>query len=324
MALGTKLGIAVAVVAVGGAGLWGWQHSKKDHGPPDVTASTPPADLSPAAAPLVTVAPEPIRTEPPAASTVIEPVISTPPGESSSVQASPLPPIGAQEASERSFRARPDKNADAPGFSEGPPGIEVTAPRLEPPPAVSETTSAAALSPPTPSAARPEVLAPPAEKAPASQPAVAAAKPIQHVIQAGETYSALAEKYFGSARYVGLIVKANPGKDPRRLLVGSKINIPPAPKDVASKSDGKPIAGGSAKLARVPNEAAPAVPADRAYKVQPGESWNDIAAKFLGDQKRWPELYELNKDRVATNPASLRSGTVIELPAGVKSTTRPS
>ncbi len=79
-----------------------------------------------------------------------------------------------------------------------------------------------------------------------------------------------------------------------------------------------------------PPPAPPAIAKGREYRVQPGEGWFDLAQRFLGDGRRWPELYELNRERVARNPSQLRSGTVIELPPGVTapasgsaSTTRP-
>jgi nucleoid-associated protein YgaU len=171
---------------------------------------------------------------------------------------------------------------------------------------------------------------------PASQPA-AASHSTQHVIQAGDSYSTLAKKYLGSSKYATLIARANPGKDPRKLQVGMKINIPPAPADAKKPAE---LAHGSADSPGLPAGKSPGaqgsktqtgkselsdttpVPPDRAYQVKSGEGWHELAKRFLGDAKRWPELYELNRDRVPRNPEALREGTTIELPAGVKPTAR--
>jgi len=62
----------------------------------------------------------------------------------------------------------------------------------------------------------------------------------------------------------------------------------------------------------------PSVPKDRAYMVEPDEGWIVLARRFLGDGNRWPELFELNRERVPNNPNKLPVGTVIELPKSVK------
>jgi nucleoid-associated protein YgaU len=159
----------------------------------------------------------------------------------------------------------------------------------------------------------------------ASQPAVA--KPNQYVIQTGDNYSVLAKKFLGSTKHANLIAKANPGKDPRKLQVGMKINIPPAPpalKDAPVKGvDQGTTPAAPPDPTRKVSEAPP-VPTDRAYQVKAGEGWHELAKRFLGDAKRWPELYELNRDRVPRNPEGLQEGAVIELPAGAKPSTRPS
>ena len=157
-----------------------------------------------------------------------------------------------------------------------------------------------------------------------------------HVIQAGDTYTALAARYLGDAKLADLIAKANPGKDPRRLAVGAKLEIPPAPPkagpaEASGVSTGigppSPASGAGAKPsspatpatpkpASTPNHLSPVPPA-RAYTVQAGEGWYDLAKRFLKDGRRWPELYERNRERVSRDPKQLRAGTVIELPEDV-------
>ncbi len=329
MALGMKLGIGAAIVAIGGAGLWGWQHARKTEQKPDAQAVTPVA-ANDSAAPAITPAPEPIRTEPPPTPTADEPRPAGGPGDNTGTLASPLPPLGVTEASERSFRAKPDAPVEHAAPLEGSTAVTTPLPATDAPPTLTEPprpapAPAVTADAPAPASPRSEsITSTAADKPAASQPAVA--KMTQHVIQAGETYTSLAEKYLGHAKYANLIAKANPGKDPRKLFVGAKINIPAAPKEASTtKPETKDAAAAtSARLVRVPAEPAPPIPPDRAYTVRPGESWNDLAQRFLGNRNRWPELFELNKDRVPANPGALRSGTVIEVPPGVKLTTQPS
>ena len=149
---------------------------------------------------------------------------------------------------------------------------------------------------------------------------------ITHTIQRGDTFTALAVKYLGHAKYAGKIAEANPDLDARRLFVGAKVTIPmQAQKTTAAKptpaaSTASIVESQNAPAAVVTPPAikvAP-VPPDRAYKVKPGEGWYTLAQRFLGNGANWTELYELNKGRVPRNPSALAAGTVIELPAGVK------
>jgi len=149
----------------------------------------------------------------------------------------------------------------------------------------------------------PEATEPPAEHAVADRPAELKT----HTIQPGDTFSKLAAQYFGHAKYASLIGKANPDLDPRRLRIGTAIRIPEAPASVAKQSPTTRPA-----IAR-----ASTIPQERRYTVQVGETWYDLGKKFLGNGMRGVELYELNKERVPRDPNLLRTGTIIELPAGV-------
>ena len=138
-----------------------------------------------------------------------------------------------------------------------------------------------------------------------------------HVIQSGDSFSSLAAKYLGHAKHASLIAKANPGVQPRRLRVGMRVKIPPAPLTPAQATSSvkQPTTPRKVKV----SEPIPPVPAKHAYKVKPGEGWYDLSRRFLGDGTRWPELFELNRERVSHNPQLLRAGTVIELPRTVAS-----
>lgn len=151
--------------------------------------------------------------------------------------------------------------------------------------------------------------------------------PKTHVVQAGETFTSLAVKYFGHAKYTNLITKANPTVDPRKVRIGMKVIIPPAPENMTAAASPAPAPGPGTPTAtlagtRSPSAGtpitrtakAPPVPADRAYTIKAGEGWYTLAQRFLGNGERWTELYELNKERVPHNPHNVPPGTVIELP----------
>ena len=165
------------------------------------------------------------------------------------------------------------------------------------------------------------VLPPEAGTVKAGTPTSVATAVKPHVVQSGDTYSSLAVKYLGHAKYANLIMKANPGRDAKKLYIGAKINIPERPTDapaVTVKPENAAVAGTS-RTARA-NAKEVVLPPDpsRAYTVKPGEGWMDLARRFLGDSKEYPELYELNKERVGGNPNILPAGTVIELPKRAK------
>jgi nucleoid-associated protein YgaU len=53
----------------------------------------------------------------------------------------------------------------------------------------------------------------------------------------------------------------------------------------------------------------------RHYQIRKGDTWYKLAAKFMGDSRRWQELYALNDD-ILPNAAKLRTGVKIRIPAG--------
>ncbi len=53
------------------------------------------------------------------------------------------------------------------------------------------------------------------------------------------------------------------------------------------------------------------------YQIQKGDTWYRLAAKFMGDSKRWHELCALNND-ILPDDAKLRTGLKIRVPAAGK------
>ncbi len=120
-----------------------------------------------------------------------------------------------------------------------------------------------------------------------------------HVVAQEDNFSTLAERYYGSQSYAGLLVQANPNVDPRRMKIGSRITIPPLNPD------------GGASPAR--SEARQA--GTRRYYVQDGDSLYAIADAKLGTGARWSEIYDLNKSVIGADPSRLEVGVVLTLPA---------
>ncbi len=120
-----------------------------------------------------------------------------------------------------------------------------------------------------------------------------------HVVAPEDNFSTLAERYYGSQSYAGLLVQANPNVDPRRMKIGSRITIPPLdPVDAGApaRSEAREIG-----ISR--------------YYVQEGDSLYAIADAKLGTGARWSEIYELNKAVIGADPSRLKVGVALTLPA---------
>ena len=52
----------------------------------------------------------------------------------------------------------------------------------------------------------------------------------------------------------------------------------------------------------------------RTYTVKSGDTLSDIAQSEMGDAKRWPELYEANKEAVGKNPDLIHPGLELRIP----------
>lgn len=114
-----------------------------------------------------------------------------------------------------------------------------------------------------------------------------------HVIQPGDNFSALAERYYGSQRYTGFLMNANPAVDPRRMKVGSIVTIP-------QLVEGQPSAAQRT--------------AKYQYEVREGDSLYAIAQVQLGAGDRWTEIYQLNRGVIGASPSSLDVGLILRLP----------
>lgn len=125
-----------------------------------------------------------------------------------------------------------------------------------------------------------------------------------HRVQPGDTFTSLAQGYYGDAKYAGFLRSSNPQLNgTARLTVGSMIKIPPRP-------TGPMLLAKQPKKRRVDVKSA----SQRFYTVKPRDSFYKIARDQLGDAKRWEELFELNKALVHGDARKLQPGQKVRLP----------
>lgn len=174
-----------------------------------------------------------------------------------------------------------DQRADAPGGGFAPAAT----------PAALAAPSAPALrpfdffEPPVRLPGRPAIVAPPPPGAPRGERFV--------VVGDGDTLQKIAARELGGATHWRRLLDWNPGLDPRRLRKGMKLVLP---------------------LAVAPAPAtAPAAETSRIHVVAAGETLRELARRYLGDERRFTDLLEYNRDQLA-RPEALRVGMRIRIP----------
>jgi nucleoid-associated protein YgaU len=140
------------------------------------------------------------------------------------------------------------------------------------------------------SPATPAKSDPPAPKAP---PAVT-----EYTVKSGDTLEGIARAQLGDGQKWHAIVDLNPGLDPKALKVGQKIKLP---------AGGAPVAAESAKDA--------AKDAGNTYTVQKGDTLMAIARKFYNSDTDWKRILEANPSSLKGEPANLKTGMKLVIPA---------
>jgi nucleoid-associated protein YgaU len=129
---------------------------------------------------------------------------------------------------------------------------------------------------------------------------VVAGRSGEHVVAKGDTLSTIAQEQLGSGSRAAVrrLMEANPEiKNPNVVPLGFVLKIPPA--------ESGAIAAATA--------AEPASPKVVMHKVKPNDSLTRLARRFLGDEKAWREIYELNKASIK-NPNVLLVGQTLKIP----------
>ncbi len=142
-----------------------------------------------------------------------------------------------------------------------------------------------------------------------------------YVAQSNDTLTAIARKTLGtdSMDAVRAIFDLNKDqlKDMDSLQAGQKLRIPARPGSASTT----PTSAAPAADRRAADEKPQTKPAaknkPRQHTVRPGESYSRIAEQYLGDAKRWREIYEANKARYP-NADALPQGATIVIPDAEK------
>lgn len=171
----------------------------------------------------------------------------------------------------------------------------------------------------------PRSVEPPAAP-PASGPASAAAEPprtgepplpLVHLVEAGESLSEISKRYYHDSRHADWILKANPEiKDAHQLVVGMKLVIP-RPVAAARATPDTPTSP------RTPTAASAPASGPSTYTVKSGDTLTRIAARTLGNARRWKEIHALNRAAIGPHPEDIRIGMVLKLPAASAPASRP-
>jgi nucleoid-associated protein YgaU len=133
---------------------------------------------------------------------------------------------------------------------------------------------------------------------PATQPA-ARTTARTHKVTSGESFYTIAASAYGDGSLFNRIEDANPNVDPKRLRVGTVLNIP-------DMSD--------APRAQAPAPVMADVDSAHTYRVQSSDTLVKISRKLYGNSSTWQKIYDLNRDEIGDNPGRLKVGTVLRLP----------
>jgi tetratricopeptide (TPR) repeat protein len=133
---------------------------------------------------------------------------------------------------------------------------------------------------------------------------------IVHTVQADETISTLADRYYGDYRKFHFIAEYNELKDATQVIVGQEIKIPVI--------EGVPIIADPAAIQTDSAETAEALPGEIitvkrfvTHTVQPEETLSKLAEKYYGDYSKFDVIAKFND---ILDGASLRVGQKLKIP----------
>ena len=157
--------------------------------------------------------------------------------------------------------------------------------------------------------------APVPDPAPVAAPAAPAAPGAAsaYVVQDGDIFGRIAQKHGVSQK---ALLDANPGlKDPNRIRIGQKLNVPPRGTGLGASAPKK----GGAKKPAAPKKAATLPPKAgyTVYVVQPGDILGRIANRNKTTVKALQEANGI------ADPTKLRAGTPIYVPSASASAPAP-
>lgn len=128
-----------------------------------------------------------------------------------------------------------------------------------------------------------------------------------YTVQPGDTLWTISERFYGTGEEFGRIIAANVGRE-----MPDGRTFPPE----------AVLRPGWVLAIPLPGTTLETVEDRRWYVVEPGDTLRGIAARFLGDEMRWPDIFALNNGRAKladgrtlTNPDLIWPGLRLEIPA---------
>ncbi len=125
----------------------------------------------------------------------------------------------------------------------------------------------------------------------------------EHTIQAGETFTSIAEKYYGDPRLAHVIAEANPFVSPTSLRPGRTIRVAKDPNNIQGIPVKPPASTDEPAKAQAPRE----------YVVAAGDTLSSISKRLLGSTKYADDIFKANRDRLSS-PDDLRVGQTLRIP----------
>ncbi len=140
----------------------------------------------------------------------------------------------------------------------------------------------------------------------------------RYTVQAGDTLTRIANTYYGSKSHVVInaIFDANRASlaSPDQVSVGLELLLPTIEGVGDPSGAGRARASNSIRpVGEPPRRDEPLEQRYRWYQIRKNDRYVSIARTELGDESRWHEIHELNKDKFP-DPGRIREGVRIRLP----------
>ncbi len=126
--------------------------------------------------------------------------------------------------------------------------------------------------------------------------------------QAGDSFRALAQRFYGSPLHVKRLRDANEGRDEAQLVAGDRILV-----SVKPTAHGDRLARPSARDGKS-SESSAAQVVSGTYTVASGDVLGAISQKVYGTSSKWRTIYDANRDVIGADPNSLKPGMVLRIP----------
>ena len=146
--------------------------------------------------------------------------------------------------------------------------------------------------------------------------------PHSYTVQPNDNYCKISEKVYGTAAYFQALAEHNRKKipDENRLHPGDTVSIPPVGElekkyaALCPKPNHRDTTRRQLATASTISPASQQLGGGRVYVVQEGDNLYDIARWELGKVTRWPEIYDLNREALGSDPDHLTPGMRLVLP----------